>query len=201
MREWMIGFLLNVSHDSIQVRKRVWRRPSGCRVVWMKWGIHEAQKDGQSRKINCEWWSKEQYWYGVCLRVSCLRGILPSGRFSTLSCCALYLQGADFCRLPFSASHFSRFSAEYGQWEALVGDWRVGRREEPEFFLSFFVLGSDSSSSYTSPWSPAWHSASFCPGASNTTSSSPSSLWLPSVILLWVASLSFVWFSVPPLPA
>lgn len=57
----------------------------------------------------------------VCLRVLFLWDILPSGRFSALHCSALYLQGAGPCRLPFSASHFSGFSAEYGPWEDCGG--------------------------------------------------------------------------------
>ena len=47
------------------------------------------------------------------------------------------------CRPWLPGSHISRMTAEFGQWEALMGDWKAGGRDKPRyFFLSLSPVAS-----------------------------------------------------------
>lgn len=85
----------------------------------------------------------------------------------------------------FPGSHISRLTAEFGQWEALMRDWKAGGRAKPWYFFLFLSpVGSISAVALCPMWCQIpWHRPSFCPGLSDTCPTLVPCLWVCSGFL------------------
>lgn len=96
----------------------------------------------------------------------------PQIRFRLFPIFALYIRGADACRLSFQGSWASWFLARFSQWEAAVGDRRREAGKSQGISIFFFLPWAASPRLALAPTTEAHQGSSFCIPRSNKTTAS-----------------------------